>query len=45
VRFFPPQRGGLAPGESANELTARLLAEIRASAPAAAYGRQRSRTG
>ena len=43
VRFFPPQRGGLEAGESASELTARLLAEIRASAPTAAYGRQRGR--
>jgi 1-acyl-sn-glycerol-3-phosphate acyltransferase len=43
VRFFPPQRGGFAAGESASELTVRLLAEIRASAPAAAYGRQRGR--
>jgi 1-acyl-sn-glycerol-3-phosphate acyltransferase len=43
ARFFPPQRGGFAAGESASELTARLLAEIRASAPAAAYGRQPGR--
>jgi 1-acyl-sn-glycerol-3-phosphate acyltransferase len=43
VRFFPPQRGGFAEGENASELTARLLAEIRASAPASAYGRQRGR--
>jgi len=39
VRFFQPARGGLTAGESAGELTARLLAEIRASAPVIAYGR------
>jgi 1-acyl-sn-glycerol-3-phosphate acyltransferase len=43
VRFFPPARGGLGAGESASELGARLLAEIRASAPAAAYARRRGR--
>jgi 1-acyl-sn-glycerol-3-phosphate acyltransferase len=42
VRFFRPADGGLAAGESAGELTARLLAEIRAAAPVAAYGRRPS---
>jgi 1-acyl-sn-glycerol-3-phosphate acyltransferase len=40
VRFFRSAGGGLAAGESAGELTARLLAEIRAAAPAVAYGRR-----
>ena len=39
VRFFPPAGGGLRSGESAGELTARLLAEIRADAPVVAAGR------
>jgi 1-acyl-sn-glycerol-3-phosphate acyltransferase len=42
VRFFRPRHGGLTAGESAGELTARLLAEIRAAAPVAAYGRRPS---
>jgi 1-acyl-sn-glycerol-3-phosphate acyltransferase len=33
VHFFRPAGGGLVHGESAGELSARLLAEIRASAP------------
>jgi len=40
VRFFTPAGGGMAPGESPGELGARLLAEIRASAPIAASGRK-----
>jgi len=40
VRFFPPAGGGLADGESAAELPARLLAEIRRSAPIVACGRK-----
>jgi 1-acyl-sn-glycerol-3-phosphate acyltransferase len=40
VRFFTPAGGGLAEGESAAELTARLLAEIRAAAPVTPYGRR-----
>jgi 1-acyl-sn-glycerol-3-phosphate acyltransferase len=39
VRFFPPAGGGLAAGESAADFPARLLAEIRASAPIMACGR------
>ncbi len=40
VRFFAPSSGGLQSGESAAELTARLLAEIRAQAPVIAAGRR-----
>jgi 1-acyl-sn-glycerol-3-phosphate acyltransferase len=40
VRFFAPAGGGLAAGESAADLPARLLAEIRASAPIVACGRK-----
>jgi 1-acyl-sn-glycerol-3-phosphate acyltransferase len=40
VRFFPPAGGGLADGESAAELSAQLLAEIRRSAPIVACGRK-----
>jgi 1-acyl-sn-glycerol-3-phosphate acyltransferase len=43
VQFFVPTHGGLAPGESAGELTARLLAEIRSLAPVAACGRRPDR--
>jgi len=39
VRFFPPTGGGLRSGESAGELTTRLLAEIRADVPVVAAGR------
>lgn len=42
VRFFRPTGGGLQSGESAVDLTARLLAEIRAQAPIAAAGRRRA---
>jgi 1-acyl-sn-glycerol-3-phosphate acyltransferase len=40
VRFFVPIGGGLVSGESAGELSARLLAEIRGYAPIAVAGRQ-----
>ncbi len=40
IRFFRPEGGGLQPGESAGDLTARLLAEIRAEAPLTAAGRR-----
>jgi 1-acyl-sn-glycerol-3-phosphate acyltransferase len=43
VRFFRPEGGGPQPGESAAELSARLLAEIRAEAPIVAAGRRRRR--
>ena len=39
VRFFPPGGGQRREGEGAAELSARLLAEIRAEAPIAAAGR------
>jgi 1-acyl-sn-glycerol-3-phosphate acyltransferase len=38
VRFFRPAGGGMQPGESAGEFGARLLEEMRASAPIAAAG-------
>ena len=40
VHFFLPSGGGLQPGEEPAELTARLLAELRARAPIAAAGRR-----
>ena len=43
IRFFRPEGGGLQPGESPAELSARLLAEIRAEAPITAAGRKRRR--
>jgi 1-acyl-sn-glycerol-3-phosphate acyltransferase len=43
VRFFRPARGGLLDGESPSDFTARLLEEIRATAPVAAYGRRPDR--
>ena len=43
VDFFAPAGGGLQPGESAGDLSARLLAEIRARAPIAVAGRKRAR--
>jgi len=43
VRFFRPSAGGLAHGESSADFAARLLAEIRASAPVAAHGRRARR--
>jgi 1-acyl-sn-glycerol-3-phosphate acyltransferase len=39
VRFFIPAGGGLQDGESAGELSARLLAEIRSHAPISTAGR------
>lgn len=39
--FFRPAGGGLQPGETPGELTARLLAEIRSRAPVVAAGRHR----
>lgn len=39
VRFFTPQGGGLKPGESATDLGARLLEEIRREAPRVRAGR------
>lgn len=41
VRFYRPAGGGLQPGETAAELGARLLAELRAVAPITAAGRRR----
>lgn len=43
IRFFRPAGGGLQPGETPAELSARLLAEIRAEAPITAAGRKRRR--
>jgi 1-acyl-sn-glycerol-3-phosphate acyltransferase len=43
IRFFRPAGGGLQPGETPAELSARLLAEIRAEAPIAVAGRKRRR--
>jgi 1-acyl-sn-glycerol-3-phosphate acyltransferase len=43
IRFFRPEGGGLQPGETAAELSARLLAEIRAEAPITVAGRKRRR--
>jgi 1-acyl-sn-glycerol-3-phosphate acyltransferase len=40
VRFFPPEGGGLAPGEAPSQLPVRLLAEIRSHAPITAAGRR-----
>jgi 1-acyl-sn-glycerol-3-phosphate acyltransferase len=45
VRFWRPAGGGLQEGESPGELSARLLAEIRAHAPIVAAGRSRQRAG
>jgi len=41
VEFFRPSGGGLQPGESHAEFAARLVAEMRAKAPAVAHGRRR----
>lgn len=41
VRFFRPAGGGIQPGETVPDFTARLLAEIRAEAPVVAHGRRR----
>jgi 1-acyl-sn-glycerol-3-phosphate acyltransferase len=43
VRFFRAEGGGLQPGETAGELSARLLAEIRREAPIVPTGRKRRR--
>jgi 1-acyl-sn-glycerol-3-phosphate acyltransferase len=43
VEFFTPAGGGLQPGESPGELSARLTTEIRARAPIAIAGRKRAR--
>lgn len=45
VRFWTPAGGGLQPGESAGELSERLVREIRAEAPYAIAGRSRRRAG
>src|SRR4051812_29069156 len=41
VRFFRPEGGGLQPGESAGDFSARLLEEIRREAPIEAAGRKK----
>ncbi|HWI74973.1 MAG TPA: lysophospholipid acyltransferase family protein [Baekduia sp.] len=41
VRFFAPEGGGRLPGESAKDLSVRLLSEIRAHAPIAHAGRRK----
>jgi hypothetical protein len=41
VRFFTPAGGGLLDGESPGELSARLVAEIRAQAPIVSAKRAR----
>jgi 1-acyl-sn-glycerol-3-phosphate acyltransferase len=43
VHFFHPEGGGLQPGESAGEFGARLLEEIRRTAPIDAAGRRKKR--
>jgi len=43
VRFFLPEGGGMQPGESAGEFSARLLEEIRRTAPIDAAGRKKKR--
>jgi 1-acyl-sn-glycerol-3-phosphate acyltransferase len=40
VRFFRPEGGGMQEGESPGDFAARLLAEIRATAPISALGRK-----
>jgi 1-acyl-sn-glycerol-3-phosphate acyltransferase len=44
VRFFLPEGGGMQPGESPGEFGARLLEEIRRTAPISAAGRKKKRT-
>jgi 1-acyl-sn-glycerol-3-phosphate acyltransferase len=44
VEFFPPAGGQLRPGESAAEVSQRLLAEVREGSPPAVPGRRRSAT-
>ena len=41
VHFFLPEGGGMQPGESAGEFSARLLEEIRRTAPIEAAGRKK----
>ncbi len=43
IRFFRPAGGGLQSGETPSDLSARLLAEIRAGAPIATAGRRARR--
>jgi 1-acyl-sn-glycerol-3-phosphate acyltransferase len=43
VRFFLPEGGGMQPGESAGEFSARLLEEIRRTAPIETAGRKKKR--
>jgi 1-acyl-sn-glycerol-3-phosphate acyltransferase len=45
VRFFTPAGAGAQPGESATELSARVLAELRAIAPVNPAGRRPRSTG
>jgi 1-acyl-sn-glycerol-3-phosphate acyltransferase len=45
VRFSAPEGGGLQPGESPVELSARLLEQVRRQAPIAAAGRKRKAAG
>ena len=42
VEFFTPTGGQAQPGESASELIARVMAEIRSRAPIAIPGRRRT---
>lgn len=44
IRFFSPESGQVRPGESAAEIAARLLAEIRALAPPVDAGRNPAKT-
>jgi hypothetical protein len=43
VHFFLPEGGGMQPGESAGEFSARLVEEIRRTAPIDAAGRKKKR--
>jgi 1-acyl-sn-glycerol-3-phosphate acyltransferase len=43
VHFFRPEGGGMQPGESAGDLSRRLLEEIRRTAPIDAAGRKKKR--
>jgi 1-acyl-sn-glycerol-3-phosphate acyltransferase len=43
VHFFPPEGGGMQPGESAGDLSRRLLEEIRRTAPIETAGRKKKR--
>jgi 1-acyl-sn-glycerol-3-phosphate acyltransferase len=42
VEFFPPAGGGLQPGESAAQISERLLAQVRDGSPPAVPGRRRT---